>query len=236
MDLTWLKEWGDDALRVIFPKVCEVCGRSLSRGEHLLCLHCNLDLPRTRLHEESFNVLHQRLAGKAPIEKATGYFYYYRGSDYAKLLQRAKYSNRPIIIEKLVYQYVRELKGTSFFDDIDVVTAVPMHWFKKLRRGYNQSEVLATAISRATGVALKQVLVAKRGHKTQTRKNRFERWQNTKDIYDVKSIAGLEGKHVLIVDDIVTTGATILACCEALHRKSPTTRISVLSLGVTHLQ
>lgn len=236
MDLTWLKEWGDDALRVIFPKVCEVCGRSLSRGEKLLCLHCNLDLPRTRLHEEPFNVLHQRLAGKAPIEKATGYFYYYRGSDYAKLLQRAKYSNRPIIIEKLVYQYVSELKGILFFEDIDVVTAVPMHWFKKLRRGYNQSEVLATAISRATGVALKQVLVAKRGHKTQTRKNRFERWQNTKDIYDVKSIAGLEGKHVLIVDDIVTTGATILACCEALHRKSPTTRISVLSLGVTHLQ
>ena len=236
MDLTWLKEWGDDALRVIFPKVCEVCGRSLSRGEHLLCLHCNLDLPRTRLHEEPFNVLHQRLAGKAPIEKATGYFYYYRGSDYAKLLQRAKYSNRPIIIEKLVNQYVTELKGASFFDDIDVVAAVPMHWFKKLRRGYNQSEVLATAISRATGVTLKQVLVAKRGHKTQTRKNRFERWQNTKDIYDVKSIAGLEGKHVLIVDDIVTTGATILACCEALHRKSPTTRISVLSLGVTHLQ
>lgn len=236
MDLTWLKEWGDDALRVIFPKVCEVCGRSLSRGEHLLCLHCNLDLPRTRLHEESFNVLHQRLAGKAPIEKATGYFYYYRGSDYAKLLQRAKYSNQPIIIEKLVNQYVTELKGASFFDDIDVVAAVPMHWFKKLRRGYNQSEVLATAISRATGVALKQVLVAKRAHKTQTRKNRFERWQNTKDIYDVKSTAGLEGKHVLIVDDIVTTGATILACCEALHRKSPTTRISVLSLGVTHLQ
>ena len=94
MDLTWLKEWGDDALRVIFPKVCEVCGRSLSRGEHLLCLHCNLDLPRTRLHEEPFNVLHQRLAGKAPIEKATGYFYYYRGSDYDEaetpILQRLR--------------------------------------------------------------------------------------------------------------------------------------------------
>ncbi len=236
MDLMWLKEWGDDALRVIFPKVCEVCGRSLSRGEELLCLHCDLDLPRTRLHEESFNVLHQRLAGKAPIEKATGYFYYYRGSDYAKLLQRAKYNNRPVIIEKLAHRYVRELKGTSFFDDIDVVVAVPMHWFKKLRRGYNQSEVMANAISRASGIKLKQILVAKRGHKTQTRKNRFERWQNTKDIYDVKSIAGLEGKHVLIVDDIVTTGATILACCEALHRKSPTTRISVLSIGVTHLQ
>ena len=236
MDLTWLKEWGDDALRVIFPKVCEVCGRSLSRGEDLLCLHCNLDLPRTRLHEESFNVLHQRLAGKAPIEKATGYFYYYRGSDYAKLLQRAKYNNRPIIIEKLAHRYVSELNDVSFFEDIDVIAAVPMHWFKKLRRGYNQSEVLADAISRATGVALKQFLVAKRGHKTQTRKNRFERWQNTKDIYDVKSITELEGKHVLIVDDIITTGATILACCEALHRKSPTTRISVLSLGVTHLQ
>ncbi|MBQ2839571.1 MAG: ComF family protein [Muribaculaceae bacterium] len=236
MDLKWLKEWGDDALRVIFPKVCEVCGRSLTRGEELLCMHCYLDMPRTRLHQEQFNVIHQRLAGKAPIDRATGYFYYYRDSDYARLIQNAKYKNRPIIIEQLARMYVKELKSDKFFDDIDVIVPVPMHWFKKLRRGYNQSEILANALSDATGIKVCKSLVAKRGHKTQTRKGHFERWLNTKDLYDVKDASQLKGKHVLVVDDVITTGATILACCEAIHSQSPSTRISVLTLSVTHLQ
>ena len=236
MDLTWLKEWGDDALRVIFPKVCEVCGRSLSRGEDIMCLHCKLDMPRTQLHREDFNAIHQRLAGKAPIEKATGYFYYYRDSDYARLIHKAKYNGRPIIISHLARSLVKELSADGFFDDIDVIQPVPMHWIKQLIRGYNQSEVLAKALSDATGIAMSKSIVASQGHKTQTRKNRYERWLNTKGVYRVKNVVGLEGKHVLIVDDVITTGSTILACCEAIHAASPTTRISVLSLGVTHLQ
>lgn len=236
MDLTWLKEWGDDALRVIFPKVCEVCGRSLARGEELICLHCNLDMPRTKLHLENFNILHQRLMGKAPIEKATGYFYYYRDSNYARLIQMAKYNNRPAIINQLATQFVNELRTSQFFDDIDMITPVPMHWLKRLNRGYNQSEVLANALSKATGIEKVDALKASRGHSTQTRKNRYERWENTKGLYQVKNAEAIEGKHLLIVDDVITTGATILACCEEIHRVSPTTRLSVLSLGVTHLQ
>ena len=236
MDLTWLKEWGDDALRVIFPKVCEVCGRSLSRGEELMCMHCNLDMPRTRLHHEKFNTIHQRLVGKAPIDKAAGYFYYYRDSEYARLIQKAKYNNRPAIIEHLATRFAHELANDRFFDDIDVIVPVPMHWFKRLRRGYNQSEVLAKALCKSTGTKLGCSLKARRGHKTQTSKNRYERWVNTKDLYEVKCVEDLEHKHVLVVDDIITTGSTVLACCEAIHRQSPTTRISVLSIGVTHLQ
>lgn len=236
MDLTCLKEWGDDALRIIYPKVCEVCGRALTRGEDFLCLHCNVDMPRTNLHFDRFNTIHQRLAGKAPIERATGYFYYYRDSDYARLVQKAKYNNRPGIIEKLATKMVNELKSSGFFDDIDVVQPVPMHWLKKIIRGYNQSEVLASAISEELGIEVCDCLKARRGHKTQTRKNRIERWENTKDIFKIKNASEIEHKHVLVVDDVITTGATILACCEEIHRESPTTRISVLSLGVTHLQ
>lgn len=236
MDLMWLKNWGDDVLRMIYPKVCEVCGRSLTRGEEVLCIHCNIDMPRTNLHLEQFNTIHQRLAGKAPIERATGYFYYYRDSDYARLVQKAKYNNRPVIIEKLATKMVNELKSSGFFDDIDLIQPVPMHWLKKIIRGYNQSEVLATTIANEIGVDVADCLKARRAHKTQTRKNRVERWENTKDIFKIKSAAKLNHKHILVVDDVITTGATILACCEEIHRESPSTRISVLSLGVTHLQ
>ena len=111
-----------------------------------------------------------------------------------------------------------------------------MHWLKRLNRGYNQSEVLANTLSKATGIEKVDALKASRGHSTQTRKNRYERWENTKGLYQVKNAEAIEGKHLLIVDDVITTGATILACCEEIHRVSPTTRLSVLSLGVTHLQ
>ena len=89
MAFSGLKEWGEDALRVVFPLVCEVCGRALTRGERVMCLHCNAELPRTKLHLDNFNTIHQRIAGKAPIERAAGYFYYYRDSDYARMIQRA---------------------------------------------------------------------------------------------------------------------------------------------------
>ena len=235
MDLTWLRELGDDALRVIFPKVCEVCGRSLTRGEDLMCLHCYIDIPRTNLHIDTFNTIHQRLAGRVPIDRASGYFYYYRESDYTRLIHRAKYNNRPIIIQQLTRKYVSEIKSSGFFDDVDLILPVPMHWLKKLRRGYNQSEVLAETLSSITGIKMGDNLKARRGHQSQTRKNRYERWENSKDIYKVVNADELIGKHILVVDDVITTGATILACCEAINYQSPTTRISVLSLGVTHM-
>lgn len=236
MDLSKLKEWGDDALNVVFPMQCEVCGKALTRGERVLCLYCDVDMPRTRLHVDEFNVLHQRLAGKAPIDKATGYFYYYRDSDYAKMIQRAKYNGRPKIVEILAQRYVSELNEDSFFEDIDLIEPVPMHWLKKIRRGYNQSEEIARAISKVTGIKLGRHIVTSQRRSTQTRKGRFERWLNARNAYNVINADELSGRHVLVVDDIITTGATMLACCEAIHEVSPTSRISVLSLGVTHLQ
>ena len=236
MALRGLKEWGEDALRVVFPLVCEVCGRSLARGEEVMCLHCNVDLPRTRLHLEDFNTIHQRIVGKAPIKRAAGYFYYYRESDYARMIQRAKYNNRPKILTQLAKCYIREIERDGFFEGIDLIQPVPMHWSKKLRRGYNQSEVIAKAVSNAIGVPIGDFLATTHRKNSQTRKGRFDRWLNAKDAYVVKNVDKLQCKHILIVDDVVTTGATILACCEAIHNALPNVHISVMSLGVTHLQ
>ncbi|MBE6319219.1 MAG: ComF family protein [Bacteroidales bacterium] len=236
MDFRDLKSWGNALLRVIFPEVCEVCGRALTEGENIICLHCMMDLPKTLLHNDQFNSIHQRLAGSVPIEKAAGYFYYYRESDYAKMIHRAKYNNQPRILHWLAQQYVSEIKCDGFFDGIDLIQPVPMHWLKKMHRGYNQSEEIAIAISAATGIEKCDCLTCVHRRSSQTRKQRFDRWLNVKDRYNVKNIESLNGKHILIVDDVITTGATILACCEAIHKLSPHTRLSVLSLGVTHLQ
>ncbi len=235
MDYNRLKIWIEDLLRIIFPDVCEVCGHSLVRGEEVLCLNCTLKLPRTKIHRENFNLLHQRLAGSTPICRAGGYFYYYRESDYAELIHRAKYKDRPIIATRLAQHYAKEIKPDSFFDGIDLILPVPLHLTKKIKRGYNQSEAIAKGISKETGIPIAHNLIAKRSHSTQTRKNSYSRWINAQGIYDVIDAQNLTGKHILIVDDVITTGATMLACCNTIHKASPTTAISVLSLGVTHL-
>lgn len=235
MGIGRLKAVIEDVLSIIYPHVCEVCGVSLAKGEDTLCLHCLMQLPRTRLHTENFSVIHERLAGSTPINLTAGYFYYYKDSLYASLIHTAKYRNRPIVAEAIARKFAKELQKDGFFQDVDVIIPVPLHISKLIKRGYNQSEAVARGLSVETGIGVSANLVAKRGHSTQTRKGSFQRWLNIQDVYTVKQPELLDNKHVLIVDDVITTGATLLACCNELHRQVPTARISVLTLAVTHL-
>ncbi len=227
-------EWCDDILRILFPDVCEVCGSSLTRGEKHLCLHCLADLPVTNLHHEEFNTIHQRLAGNVPIVRAGGYFYYYQGSDYAKLIHTAKYHNRPTLIKWLAMQYATTLLHDGFFEGIDMIVPVPIHWTKKITRGYNQSEWIADGISEVVNIEVADNLVCHRKHKSQTRLSATQRRLIADDTYSVIRSEELENKHLLLVDDVITTGATLYACCKAVHEAIPSAQISVLSIGVTH--
>lgn len=215
----------------IFPAVCECCGRSLVDGEEILCLHCLHDLPLTNYHKDSFNELHKRLAApKVPIEHAASMFHYIKDSRFALLVQRAKYNNRPIIIRHLARIFAKELYKDHFFDDINLILPIPLHWRKKLKRGFNQSEEIAKSISEISGIKYGDNLKA-RPHSTQTRKNAIERAANMEGTIYVCNSDELAGLHVLIVDDVMTTGATILTAAKAILNASPSTRISVLTLA-----
>lgn len=223
-------------VNLIWPDVCEVCGCTLVKGEKVICLGCRLKLPRTNLHTQEFSLIHHRLAGRVPIERAAGYFYYYRSDSFTRLIHAAKYNGRPNVARYLAREYAGEIKNDGFFSGIDLILPVPLHRFKLWKRGYNQTEYLARGLKDATGIAIGSNLVATRGHSTQTRKGSYMRWLNTRNIYEVAHPGELEGKHILVVDDVITTGATLLACCEAIHRSAPTATISVLTLAVSHLQ
>lgn len=230
-----LTRWGHNLLDTIFPRVCEVCGVTLVEGEEILCLQCLLDLPRTSLHRENFNAIHERLAGRAPIERAGALFYYYRGNPYTRLIHKAKYNNLPAIGRRLGALYAAEITDDGFFEGIDMILPVPLHWMKQIIRGYNQSREIALGIAGEAYLPVGDNLTARKGHPTQTRKNSFDRWINARDIYRVARGSELDGKHLLVVDDVITTGATLLACCQAIKKAAPTAKISVAALSLTHL-
>lgn len=232
-------EWSrflNKAVNFIWPDLCEVCGCTLVRGEKVICLGCRLKLPRTMLHNEHFGPIHHHLAGKVPIERAAGYFYYYRTSPFTRLIYAAKYHHRPKVARYLAAEYAREIISDGFFDDMDIIMPVPLHRFKQWKRGYNQSRYIALGLADVTGLPIGSNLVATRQHSTQTRKGAYLRWLNSQGIYSATRPEQLHGKHILVVDDVLTTGSTLLACCEAIHRVAPTARISVLTLAVAHLQ
>lgn len=230
-----IKIWLDDLLSIIFPPLCEVCGRRLVHGERHLCLQCNFNLPRCYFHDNDLNPIHQRLMRKIPVDRAAAYFYYLRDSKYTNLIQSAKYRHRPKIAADLTTSFINEIKDSGFFEGIDMIVAVPMHWRKQLKRGYNQADIIAETISTLTGIPIASNLKARKAHSTQTRKAAYQRRQNKPDRFRVENPDGLSGKHILIVDDVITTGSTIAACCEAILREAPSSTFSILTLAATKL-
>lgn len=225
-----------DVSRLLFPVVCEVCGRELVDGERVMCLHCNYAMPRTGCHRSDFSFMHQRLMGKVPVERGAAWFYYQRGSGYADMIHTAKYRGMHRVVRELGEMYAREIAPDGFFDGIDVIEPVPMHGVKKMVRGYNQSEVLADGISAVTGIETGDHLVMTRRHSTQTRRGAYARFLNVQGAFGVRHADEIKGCHVLVVDDVITTGATLLACCETIHRAVPSARISVLTLAAARMQ
>ncbi len=227
--------WWHDLSRIVFPEVCNVCGEPLVEGERVLCLGCLAKMPRVNIHLNPHHELSMRFVAAAKVERVAAMFPYLRDNDYARLIQHSKYNNRPDIDFMLAEEFAAELKPSGFFNGIDVIIPVPMHWRKKFIRGYNQAEEIAKGISAIVGIEVADNLVASRSHKTQTRKNANERRLNAEGIYTVAYADELEGKHVLLVDDVITTGATMLSCCDALRSAVANVRISVLSLAATRL-
>ena len=232
-----IKQWLRDAADVVLPRVCPVCGKALDDDEHWLCRKCLAELPRTRYEDMDFNAMEQLFAGKVPIERATAYFFYEKGSPYAAILHDVKYHNTPRMGRWLTARAVRDMGGSRFFDGIDVVTAVPLHRSKLAQRGYNQSEHLARGIADELNIPYIESLKAVRPHSTQTHKGALERWQNIQGNYTLneKNIGHLAGKHILLVDDVVTTGST-LTVCSSLLKAIPGVTVSLFTLAAARLE
>lgn len=225
----------EDLVNIIFPNLCAVCGKVLVKGENVLCLDCLLSLPRTNLHKIQPNIIHERVFSfGCPVERASSLYYYHRDNKYAKLIHDTKYRDRPSVGQHLASLHARELKAAGFFEGIDAIVPVPLHFIKRLQRGYNQAEEIGKALALVTGLPVVNALRASY-HRSQTRKDAHARLVNTTGVYHVRKSDEIEGRHVLLVDDVITTGATLLNCIKAIKKSSPSTKVSVYSLAITQL-
>ena len=234
--LSKIRQWLGAAADVVMPRVCPVCGQALDNDERWLCRRCLAALPRTRYEEVDFNTMEQQFAGQVPIERATAYFFYEKGSPYASILHDIKYHGTPTMGRWLTARAVSDMSASRFFDGIDIVTAVPLHRSKLAQRGYNQSEYLARGIADALHIPCVTLLKAVRPHATQTHKGALERWQNIQGNYALKKEAcHLTGKHILLVDDVITTGSTLIVCANELL-KIPSVKVSLFTLAAARLE
>ena len=230
--MSYLYDLWDDVISILFPRLCYACGNHLLRNEELICTECFVLIPRTKYHLEEGNPVEQLFWGRCRIEKAAAFSFYNRDSRIRKLIHNLKYKGIKDIGFDLGKIYGVSLKGSGFLNGIDLIIPVPLHPSKKRIRGFNQSDIIAQGLSEATGLpvdynSLQRVTVTE----TQTRRSRYERWVNVDGIFSIADSSEIVGKHVLLVDDVITTGSTIESCTNELL-KAEGAKVSVVALAV----
>ena len=207
------------------------CGKSLYKYEECICLYCRYHLPRTNFHNDAENPVSKLFWGKVPVHSAAAYYYFQKGGKVQHLIHQLKYKERREVGICIGELYGKDLSSSSLFNKVDVIIPVPLHP-KKLRiRGYNQSEMFAEGLSRSMKIPINtSVLIKTTATETQTRKSRFSRWENVKEVFHLENTVILENKHVLLVDDVITTGSTIESCINMLL-EIPGIKVSVAAMA-----
>ena len=206
-----------DFLQLIFPEYFLACQGPLERGEQHLCTSCRYSLPRYNLNQTELPELSQRFWGRLPLSHAWAYLKFSKGSRVQHLLHELKYNNHPEIGQALGRFMGAELASAGFGLDFDLIVPVPLHPDKLKKRGYNQSDAFAEGLGESLQTPWSEsTLTRTAATETQTRKKRYERWENVGTRFQLTDQAEIANKKILLVDDVVTTGATLEACGQTL--------------------
>ena len=221
-----------DIAALFFPPVCAACGAPLPGGEALLCSRCQWEIPLTHYWEHDDNALAERLRSHIPVVHAVAFYFFAHQSPFRDLIHDFKYRGRWRHALRMGAWFGAEI--APLFADVDVVIPVPLHLRRRLRRGYNQSEYLARGIGAALQKPVDTRSVVRTKHtRSQATQKSGDRWDNVEGIFGVRKPAELVGRHVLLVDDVLTTGATLLSLAEAILHAAPECRISIAALATT---
>jgi ComF family protein len=220
-----------DLFWLVYPETCIACGRALSAGDSCICLWCRTHLPSTGFHTEEENPVAKHFWGKVQVESATAGYYFSKGEKMQRLIHHLKYEGRKDIGVFLGNLYGAALKQSSSFTKAEVIIPVPLHIHKKRSRGYNQSDYIAEGFSKSMQIPYNSKVIKRVVHTTsQTKKKRYERFENVNKVFKITQPEALKGKHILLVDDVITTGSTLTACAEALL-EIPGTKVSIAAIA-----
>ncbi len=227
-----MKKFLNSILHLIFPSNCLGCGNSLYQGEKVICTKCEMHLPRTRFHDDKKNKVAQIFWGRVPIKHATSFVFFRKKSIIQHLIHQLKYKNEKEIGIYLGELFAAELLDNNIFQEIDTLIPVPLHIKKQQKRGYNQSQLICEGMSNVLDIpvdtqSLKRIV----NNDTQTKKSRFKRWKNVSSVFALTNNHQLEAKNVLLVDDVITTGATIEKCANILIHQAHA-NVSIASLAI----
>ncbi len=229
--MKWPGTYLSDFIALIFPELCQACGNNLLRHEDLICTACTYDLPYTNFHLQKNNVVARQLWGRIDVSMVYVLLYFSKGGKVQNMMHQFKYKNMPLIGNKLGKIAGARLMQNMSAENIDIIIPVPLHPEKLRSRGYNQSTQFAIGLA---GQLNKPVdndnLIRLKHTDTQTRKSRFSRYENMKDVFSVSDPEKFAGKHILLVDDIITTGSTLEACGIELL-KIPGLKLSVAAIA-----
>ena len=220
-------------INLIYPQVCPACGNLLTNSEETVCLTCRYLLPKTHYENNLENPLAQSFWGQVNFQAVTAEYFFSKTGNVQHLLHQLKYQGNKEAGIFLGQQLGESIKNAKLFQDIDYLVPIPLHPKKEFMRGYNQSLVIAQGVEDRTNIPIaKDCLYRKVFTSTQTKKSREERWDNVKDIFDIKDYKILENKHILLIDDVLTTGATLLAAGKILSQIN-NIRMSVATAACT---
>lgn len=218
-------------LHLLYPHVCENCGHDLTGTEEVLCISCMRKMPVTSFQSITDNPVERIFWGRAEVQHAMAGYYFARDNCLQHLIHQFKYGGRKDIAVYLGRQLGLQLRQSSWWQKISLVVPVPLNKVKQRHRGYNQAAMLANGIAEVLGCDVLADGLKREAHSvTQTHKTRLERWENVAEVFSLNNPAKVKDRHVLLVDDVLTTGATLEACAHALQAEGDVA-LSICSLA-----
>ncbi len=227
-----MKAFFQNLLQTLFPSTCACCGDVLLTGEKQICINCLANLTATFYSAHDDNHTERQLAGRIPYQHATSLYVFRKGNTVQQLVHAMKFHSNSDLCIFMGRQMGLELLHSGRFDDIDLLVPVPLHWWRRLRRGYNQSELLCRGIAQVMHREVNtRALRRHRYTQQQSLQASSDREKNVQGAFSLRRPDDLAGRHILLVDDVLTTGATISSCCDALKNVN-NLKISIATFSI----